>query len=125
LTGAITGIKNEAAANGGNDVAAVSDTINEQSAFFHNPTYGKVVSGLTSFSYFEYIAGNISSALINLSTLPMFSWPILGGKFGYDKASSAMLAAGKVVMALRRTPNTKLCISSSHGSWAVRAYHGS
>jgi hypothetical protein len=94
---AITGIKNEAAANGGNDVAAVSDTINEQSAFFHNPTYGKVVSGLTSFSYFEYIAGNISSALINLSTLPMFTWPILGAKYGFDKASSAMLAAGRVV----------------------------
>ena len=94
---AITAIKNEAAANGGNDVAAVSDTINEQSAFFHNPTYGKVVSGLTSFSYFEYIAGNISSALINLSTLPMFTWPILGAKYGYDKASSAMLAAGRVV----------------------------
>jgi hypothetical protein len=94
---AITGVKNEASAIGTSDVAAVSDTINEQSAFFHNPTYGKVVSGLTSFSYFEYIAGNISSALINLSTLPMFSWPILGAKFGFDKASSAMLAAGKVV----------------------------
>lgn len=95
---AITGVKNEAAANGGNDVAAVSDTINEQSAFFHNPTYGKVVSRLTSFSYFEYIAGNISSALINLSTLPMFTWPILGAKYGFDKASSAMLAAGRVVV---------------------------
>jgi hypothetical protein len=94
---AITGVKNEASAIGTSDVAAVSDTINEQSAFFHNPTYGKVVSGLTSFSYFEYIAGNISSALINLSTLPMFTWPILGAKFGFDKASSAMLAAGKVV----------------------------
>jgi hypothetical protein len=94
---AITGVKNEASAIGTSDVAAVSDTINEQSAFFHNPTYGKVVSGLTTFSYFEYIAGNISSALINLSTLPMFSWPILGAKFGFDKASSAMLAAGKVV----------------------------
>lgn len=94
---AITGIKNEASAIGTSDVAAVSDTINEQSAFFHNPTYGKVVSGLTTFSYFEYIAGNISSALINLSTLPMFTWPILGGKFGFDKASAAMLSAGKVV----------------------------
>jgi excinuclease UvrABC ATPase subunit len=28
--------------------------INEQSAFFHNPTYGKVVSGLASLSYFDY-----------------------------------------------------------------------
>jgi hypothetical protein len=115
---AITGIKNEAAANGGNDVAAVSDTINEQSSFFHNPTYGKVVSGLTSFSYFEYIAGNISSALINLSTLPMFSWPILGGKFGYDKASSAMLAAGRVVAnGIEKNPKYKALYQSlmDHG----------
>jgi hypothetical protein len=94
---AITGIKNEAKAKGGNDLAAVSDTVNDQSTFFHNPTYGPIVSRLTAFSYFEYIAGNISSALINLTTLPMFAWPILGGKFGYDKTSSAMLAAGKVI----------------------------
>jgi hypothetical protein len=110
---AITGVKNEASAIGTSDVAAVSDTINEQSAFFHNPTYGKVVSGLTSFSYFEYIAGNISSALINLSTLPMFAWPILGGKFGFDKASSAMLAAGKVVAnGLDKNPKYKALYQS-------------
>lgn len=110
---AITGVKNEASAIGTSDVAAVSDTINEQSAFFHNPTYGKVVSGLTSFSYFEYIAGNISSALINLSTLPMFSWPILGAKFGFDKASSAMLAAGKVVAnGLDKNPKYKALYQS-------------
>jgi hypothetical protein len=94
---AIIGIRKEAETKGGNDLAAVYNTINDQSAFFHNPTYGKVVSALTSFSYFEYIAGNISSALINLSTLPMFTWPILGARFGFDKASSAMLAAGRVV----------------------------
>ena len=110
---AITGVKNEAAAIGTNDVAAVSDTINEQSAFFHNPTYGPIVSRLTSFSYFEYIAGNISSALINLSTLPMFSWPILGAKFGFDKASSAMLAAGKVVAnGLDKNPKYKALYES-------------
>jgi len=27
----------------------------------------------------------------------MFTWPVLGAKFGFDKASSAMLAASKVV----------------------------
>jgi hypothetical protein len=110
---AITGVKNEASAIGTSDVAAVSDTINEQSAFFHNPTYGKVVSAATAFSYFEYIAGNISSALINLSTLPMFSWPILGAKFGFDKASSAMLAAGKVVAnGLDKNPKYKALYES-------------
>jgi len=110
---AITGIKNEAKAKGGNDLAAVSDTVNDQSTFFHNPTYGPIVSRLTAFSYFEYIAGNISSALINLTTLPMFAWPILGGKFGYDKTSSAMLAAGKVVAnGLDKNPKYKALYAS-------------
>lgn len=93
----INAIQGEAKANGNSDVIAAADNITSQSEFFHNPTYGKVVSGATAFSYFEYIAGNISSALINLTSLPMFSWPVLGAKFGFDKASSAMLAAGKVV----------------------------
>lgn len=94
---AINAIQGEARANGNTDVIAAAENITSQSEFFHNPTYGKVVSGATAFSYFEYIAGNISSALINLTSLPMFSWPVLGAKFGFDKASSAMLAAGKVV----------------------------
>ena len=93
----INAIQGEAKANGNSDVIAAAENVTSQSEFFHNPTYGKVVSGATAFSYFEYIAGNISSALINLTSLPMFSWPVLGAKFGFDKASSAMLAAGKVV----------------------------
>jgi hypothetical protein len=94
---AINAIQGEARANGSSDVIAAAENITSQSEFFHNPTYGKVVSGVTAFSYFEYIAGNISSALINLTSLPMFAWPILGAKFGFDKASGAMFAASKVV----------------------------
>jgi hypothetical protein len=69
-----------------------------QSSFFHNPTYGKAVSAATTFSYFNYIAGNISSALVNLSTIPMFSWSILGARYGFDKASSALFNSSKVTM---------------------------
>lgn len=72
-----------------------AQNIVDQQQFLHNPTYGNLVTAATTFSYFNYIAGNISSALINLSTLPMFSYPILGAKFGFDKAASAMLAASK------------------------------
>jgi hypothetical protein len=69
-----------------------------QSSFFHNPTYGKLVSAATTFSYFNYIAGNISSALVNLSTIPMFSWSILGARYGFDKSSSALFNSSKVTM---------------------------
>jgi hypothetical protein len=75
-----------------------AENVLSQSSFFHNPTYGKLVSAATTFSYFNYIAGNISSALINLSTIPMFSWSILGARYGFDKSSSALFNSSKVTM---------------------------
>jgi hypothetical protein len=77
---------------------AAAKNVLGQSSFFHNPTYGKAVSAATTFSYFNYIAGNISSALVNLSTLPMFSWSILGARYGFDKSSSALFNSSKVTM---------------------------
>jgi hypothetical protein len=75
-----------------------AENVLSQSSFFHNPTYGKLISAATTFSYFNYIAGNISSALVNLSTIPMFSWSILGARYGFDKASSALFNSSKVTM---------------------------
>jgi len=43
----ITAIQGEAKANGGSDVIAAAENITSQSEFFHNPTYGKLVSGAT------------------------------------------------------------------------------
>jgi hypothetical protein len=80
------------------DVDAAARNILEQENFFHNPTFGAFTHTATSLSYFEYIAGNISSALVNITSLPMLVWPTLGGRFGFDKATSAMTAASKIAM---------------------------
>jgi len=77
---------------------AAAQNVMDQASFLHNPTYGKLVSAATTLSYFNYIAGNVSSALINLTTLPMFSWSILGAKFGFDKSSTALLSASKTTI---------------------------
>jgi hypothetical protein len=77
-------------------VTAAAQNILDQSEFFHNPNFNSFVNTSTAVSYFMYMAGNISSALINLTSLPMLVWPMIGGKFGFDKASAAMLNAGKV-----------------------------
>jgi len=42
-----------------------------------------------------FIAGNISSALVNTTQLPLVVAPLLGGKYGYDKAYTAMNKAMK------------------------------
>jgi hypothetical protein len=78
-------------------VKAAARNILNQSAFMRDPTFNNLVNAATSFSYFEYIAGNISSAIVNLTSLPLLVWPILS-RFGFGKASDAMLSAGRVAM---------------------------
>ena len=76
-------------------LVAVYRHIKDQQDFFHNPTFNKFTHAATTLSYFEYISGNISSALINLTALPMLVYPILGGRFGFAKAAAAMAASNK------------------------------
>jgi hypothetical protein len=98
IDGALEEIGAQAENANRDDVYAAADNIRSQSNFFHNPTYGALVNGATTLSYFEFIAGNVSSALINLTSLPMLVWPMLGGKYGIGNASAAMLNASKVAV---------------------------
>ena len=80
------------------DVTAAAENIMEQKEFLHNPTFNGFVQAATTLSYFEFIAGNISSALINITSLPMLVWPMLSGKFGFNEARIAMTAASRVAI---------------------------
>ena len=77
--------------------AAVKNVV-AQSEFLRNPTYNNLVSGTTALSYFAYIAGNISSAVINLTSIALMTLPLLGARFGYDAASSVLMKAGKTAL---------------------------
>lgn len=91
-------VQDEAQATGDPTLLAAAQNITDQAAFFHNPNYNTFVHTATALSYFEFIAGNISSALVNITSLPMMVWPMLVGRHGWANASSAMSAAGKVAM---------------------------
>ena len=96
---ALNQIKQEAGAYGDNPtINAAAQNILDQSAFFHNPSFGTFISAATTLSYAEYILGNISSALINITSLPMMVYPMLTGKYGWADATAAMTAAGKTAM---------------------------
>jgi hypothetical protein len=64
--------------------------------FLRDPTNSKWVNFGVFFSYFDYIIGNISSAVANLTNLPMSVYPVLAGKHGYDKTALAMEDATKM-----------------------------
>jgi len=98
IDNALSEIKAQAENTNRLDVDAAAENILEQKAFLHNPTFGAFAHTATSLSYFEYIAGNISSALVNLTSLPMLVWPTLGGKFGFGATNSAMANASRVAI---------------------------
>jgi hypothetical protein len=91
-------IQQEAGAQSDPTVYSAAQNIMEQAAFFHNPNFGTLVSTATTLSYVEFILGNISSALVNISSLPMMVYPLLTGKFGWGDTTAAMTAAGRTAM---------------------------
>jgi len=79
-------------------IQAAVNNVMAQSEFLRNPTYSNLVSGTTALSYFAYIAGNVSSAFINLTSILLITIPVLGARFGYDSATDAIRKAGRVAM---------------------------
>ena len=71
-------------------LGAVYDNLEKQVNFIRYPEKNRLVDGASYFSYLWFIAGNISSALVNTTQLPMVVMPLLGGKYGPTKSFAAM-----------------------------------
>jgi len=67
----------------------VQDLIN-QKKFLDNPVANSLSARLSWVSYIWNIAGNISSALVNLTQVPMVVFPMLSGEYSWSEAYSAM-----------------------------------
>jgi hypothetical protein len=98
ITAAINEIREQGKQAKNAGATAAAENIMAQRDFFMSPTNSTLVRAATSFSYFEFIAGNISSALVNLTSLPIMVWPMLGGAYGLEKARQAMATASKLAM---------------------------
>ena len=72
----------------------IYDTVNSQVSFFRNPEYNNLSSKLGYFGYLWDIAGNASSALVSMTHMPMVMYPLLGAKYGFNRAAGALLGAG-------------------------------
>lgn len=88
-------------AQGKNQEEPIVDVVNDvlnQRAFLENPVADTWSSRAGYISYTWNIAGNISSALVNLTQLPMMVYPMLGGEYGYLRAAEAMNRARAIYM---------------------------
>jgi hypothetical protein len=93
IESSVAGIRQEATETPTTTIRDVVENVERQLEFLRNPVNGSLVSKASYFSYMMFIAGNVSSAVVNLTQLPIVVYPMLGGKYGFDKAAAAMQRA--------------------------------
>jgi len=74
-------------------VTQVVQNLIDQRKFLDNPVADSISSRASWFSYMWHIAGNVSSAVVNLTQVPMVVLPMLGGKYGWSQASAMLKEA--------------------------------
>ena len=65
--------------------------------FARNPPPDMIAQTINQGAFVYTIGFNASSAIVNLSQVPLFVLPYLGGKYGYRKTVPAMLKAAQTV----------------------------
>ena len=74
-------------------IAQVAQELTEQKKFLDNPVADSISANLSWISYMWNIAGNISSAIINITQVPMVVMPMLGGEYTWTETFKAMTKA--------------------------------
>ena len=95
----------------GDDVAI--DMLNEmkqREKFLRYPVNSKYANLAASASYNQFLLGNISSSIMNSTSLVMSTMPVLGGKYGYSQTIAAMGKALSMYAKGGRDDNTSLTI---------------
>jgi hypothetical protein len=97
---------------------SVGNSLDMQEAFVRSPVPSRASAFLGTLSYWWFILGNISSGIVNLTTLPMVTYSLLAGKHGIGKTNAAMAKAmrmyfsgGKDHTTLMTVPGTKISLT--------------
>jgi hypothetical protein len=119
---AVTGVREEFEDNPTMELRDVVDNMQKQLEFIRNPVNGDLVNKASYFSYMWYIAGNVSSAVVNLTQLPIVVFPLLAGKYGYGKTTEAMRAATAMYMKGGKDDNSEFLPDYTFGANATGEY---
>ena len=91
-------------------VAAIMDSLESRVNFFRDPVQkgilGNIASRSGQASYYYFLWGNVSSALVQTITLPVVAYPMIGGKYGFDSTAAEFSNAMKLWFKGGRDDNT-------------------
>lgn len=73
----------------------VVDEMVKRHDLYMNPKSNPLSTTLTSLGFVFYLGASPASAAVNLSQTALVAYPILGARYGFGKAASALIAASK------------------------------
>jgi hypothetical protein len=73
------------------------DELQLRADFARNPPADGLAQSANRVAFVFTIGFNVSSALVNLSQLPMFVYPMFGGTYGYGETGRAIMNASKLI----------------------------
>lgn len=78
-----------------NSAQRVVDEMNKRHESLMNPKSNPLSTALTSLGFVFHLGMSPASAMVNLSQTALVAYPIMGAKWGFNKASAALLKASK------------------------------
>ena len=72
------------------DAKLIAEALDQSADFALNPPPDALASNANRIAFMMTIGLNASSAIVNLSQVPLFMYPMLGGKYGYGKSGAAL-----------------------------------
>lgn len=99
LKGLVDKMRTTVGQSRGKDALRGAEVVKELEArreFAMNPTLSDISRYASGGAFYFNLAGNISSAVVNLVQTPMATYPQLGGEYGYLEAGRALIAATKL-----------------------------
>ena len=80
---------------------SIVNQLNLRGNYARNPKtqYQALAQGANRFAFMYTIGFNASSAIVNMSQIPLFVMPYLGAQYGYGNAGAAIKDAGSIITA--------------------------
>lgn len=89
-------LREEARTNRGQEAKDLYEELHKRADFAINPNIPKWGQVATSLTFASTLGFNLSSALVNLSQIPLVVMPYLGGKYGFGATARAIGNASRV-----------------------------
>ena len=76
---------------------ATFEELQKRAAFAKNPPPDKIAASFNRVAFLGTIGFNVSSAIVNMSQIPLMMQPLLGGTYGQKNAAKALFHAGALI----------------------------